>query len=417
MSTDTLAPRAARLRAALSRGEWLSLGGMAGFVLLLHVVGWGLLVAVIAPHHYQVGANQVFGVGLGVTAYTLGMRHAFDADHIAAIDNTTRKLMTDGKRPLSVGFWFSLGHSSIVFGLCGLLALGVRALAGQVESDGSRLHDITGLIGTSVSGVFLFLIGIINLVVLVGIARVFRAMRQGEYDEAALEEQLNSRGFMNRILGGATRAVTKPWQMYPIGLLFGLGFDTATEVSLLVLAGGAAAFSLPWYAILVLPVLFAAGMSLLDSVDGCFMNFAYGWAFSKPVRKVYYNLTITALSVAVALIIGTVELVSILTEKAHITSGPLAWMGSLDLNYVGYAIVALFVLTWVVALLVWRLARIEDKWTAGLAEAGLQVHEHTHSHGGVEHSHSHPGGHHHDGVDVTEAAYNEDRSEGRPFAD
>jgi nickel/cobalt transporter (NiCoT) family protein len=388
--------RLTRVKQSLSRAEWLSLAAMAGFVLLLHVAGWGLLLALVAPHHYEVGAHQVFGIGLGVTAYTLGMRHAFDADHIAAIDNTTRKLMTDGKRPLSVGFWFSLGHSSVVFGLCLLLAAGVRALAGQVETDGSRLHDVTGLIGTSVSGVFLYLIGILNLVVLVGIVRVFREMRQGRYDEDELESQLNSRGFMNRILGGATRSVTQSWQMYPVGLLFGLGFDTATEVSLLVLAGGAAAFSLPWYAILTLPILFAAGMSLLDSIDGCFMNFAYGWAFSKPVRKVYYNITITALSVAVALIVGTVELLSILTDKLDITSGPLAWVGGLDLNNVGYAIVVLFVLTWVVALAVWRFAHIEDTWTAGLATAGLAVHEHVHSHDGRTHVHRHPHGHHHD---------------------
>ena len=168
---------------------------------------------------------------------------------------------------------------------------------------------------------------------------------------------------MNRILAGVTRAVTKPWQMYPVGLLFGLGFDTATEVSLLVLAGGAAAFALPWYAILTLPILFAAGMSLLDTIDGCFMNFAYGWAFSKPVRKVYYNITITGLSVAVALVIGTIELVSILADKLGITTGPLAAVAGLDLNHVGYAIVVLFVLTWVVALAVWRLARIEERWT------------------------------------------------------
>jgi high-affinity nickel-transport protein len=171
---------------------------------------------------------------------------------------------------------------------------------------------------------------------------------------------------MNRILGGATKAVRKSWHMYPLGFLFGLGFDTASEVSLLVIAGGAAAFSLPWYAILTLPVLFAAGMSLLDSIDGCFMNFAYGWAFSKPVRKVYYNITITGLSVAVALIIGVIELVSILTEKLDITSGPLAWLGSLDLNFVGYVIVGLFVLTWAVALGVWKYGRIEEKWSEGM---------------------------------------------------
>ena len=358
----------ARLGGALSRREWASIGGMAGFIVLLHVVGWGVLAGIVAPHHYQVGAHQLFGVGLGLTAYTLGMRHAFDADHIAAIDNTTRKLMTDGKRPVSVGFWFSLGHSSVVFGLCVLLSLGVRALAGQVENNSSTLQTTTGLIGTAVSGVFLFIIGILNLVVLRGILGVFRQMRSGDFDEAALEDHLNNRGFMNRLLGGATRAVTKGWHMYPVGLLFGLGFDTATEVGLLVLAGGAAAFSLPWYAILTLPILFAAGMSLLDTIDGCFMNFAYGWAFSKPVRKVYYNITITGLSVAVALIIGTIELVSILVDKLSITTGPLATIGTLDLNYVGYAIVVLFVLTWLVALAVWRFARIEDKWSASLAE-------------------------------------------------
>ena len=194
-------------------------------------------------------------------------------------------------------------------------------------------------------------------------------MRHGRFDEAALEEQLNNRGAMNRILGGATKAVHKPWHMYPVGLLFGLGFDTATEIGLLVLAGGAAAFALPWYAILVLPILFAAGMSLLDTIDGCFMNFAYGWAFSKPVRKVYYNITITGLSVAVAFVIGTIELVSILTEKLGIGSGPLAAIGGLDLNFVGYAIVGLFVLTWVIAFAIWRYGRVEEKWSAGLRAA------------------------------------------------
>jgi nickel/cobalt transporter (NiCoT) family protein len=358
--------RLSRVRASLSGQEWTSLAGMAGFVLLLHVVGWGVLGGIVAPHNYAVGPHQVFGLGLGLTAYTLGMRHAFDADHIAAIDNTTRKLMTEGKRPLSVGFWFSLGHSSVVFALVALLALGVRALAGQVADDSSTLQTTTGVIGTLVSGTFLYIIAAINLVVLVGIVKVFRRMRHGDFDEAALEDHLDNRGFMNRILGGVTKAVTKPWQMYPVGLLFGLGFDTATEVGLLVLAGGAAAFSLPWYAVLTLPILFAAGMSLLDTIDGCFMNFAYGWAFSKPVRKVFYNITITGLSVAVALIIGTIELVSILTDKLGIHSGPLAAVARVDLNHVGYFVVLLFVLTWLVAVAVWRLGRVEEKWTARL---------------------------------------------------
>jgi len=339
---------------------------MGLFILALHVVGWGVLAGIVAPESYALGANEVFGVGLGVTAYTLGMRHAFDADHIAAIDNTTRKLMTEGQRPVSVGFWFSLGHSSIVFGLVVLIALGVKALAGQVGDESSTLQQTTGLIGVSVSGTFLMLIGIINLVVLVGIVKVFRLMRHGDYDEAELEDQLNNRGLMNRLLSGVTKAVTKPWHMYPVGLLFGLGFDTATEVGLLVLAGGAAAFSLPWYAVLTLPILFAAGMSLLDTIDGCFMNFAYGWAFSKPVRKVFYNITVTALSVAVALIIGGIELISILTDELAVTTGPLAAIATVDLNYVGYAIVALFVATWALALLVWKFGRIEEKWTAGM---------------------------------------------------
>ncbi|GAA4590236.1 HoxN/HupN/NixA family nickel/cobalt transporter [Planotetraspora phitsanulokensis] len=345
------------------------MAGMAAFVIALHIAGWFSLLALVAPRHYQLGTSGAFTVGLGVTAYTLGMRHAFDADHIAAIDNTTRKLMADGQRPLSVGFWFSLGHSSIVFGLCLLLSLGVRTLAGQVESESSTLQNVTGLIGTLVSGIFLVIIALINMVVLWGILKVFREMRRGSFDEAALEEQLNNRGFMNRILSGATKAVRRPWHMYPIGLLFGLGFDTATEVSLLVLAGGAAVFNLPWYAVLTLPVLFAAGMSLLDSIDGCFMNFAYGWAFSKPVRKVYYNITITALSVAVAVIVGAVELLGLLANRLGIETGPLAAIAGLDLNYVGYAIVALFVLTWVVALAVWRFGRIEQRWSASVRPA------------------------------------------------
>ncbi len=356
----------ARLRGRLSRQEWRSIAGMAGFILLLHVLGWGVLVGVVAPQHYQISSTQVLGVGLGLTAYTLGMRHAFDADHIAAIDNTTRKLMAEGKRPVSVGFWFSLGHSTIVFGLVALLAVGVRALAGQVEDQSSALQQITGVVGTAVSGTFLYLIGIINLVILIGIVKVFRKMRGGAYDENALENQLNNRGFINKILSGATKTVTKPWRMYPVGVLFGLGFDTATEVGLLVLAGGAAALALPWYAILTLPILFAAGMSLLDTIDGCFMNFAYGWAFSKPVRKIYYNITITALSVAVALIIGSVELISILTEKAGITSGPLAAVANVNLDVVAYAIVTLFLLAWVIALTIWKYGRIEEKWSAGL---------------------------------------------------
>jgi len=338
---------------------------MFAFIAALHIIGWGTLVFLVAPQHFSLG-DKVLGIGVGLTAYTLGLRHAFDADHIAAIDNTTRKLMEDGQRPMGVGFFFSLGHSTIVFGLALLLSVGVRAIVGPVEDDSSALHHYTGVIGTSVSGIFLYLIAIINIVILAGILRVFAAMRRGEYDEAALEEQLNNRGFLNRIFGRFTRSITKSWQMYPLGMLFGLGFDTATEIALLVLAGTSAAAGLPWYAILCLPVIFAAGMSLLDTIDGSFMNFAYGWAFSKPVRKVYYNITITGLSVAVALIIGTVELLGLLAQQLGWSGGFWDWIGGLDLNAIGFVIVGMFIATWVVALLIWRFGRIEEKWSAAL---------------------------------------------------
>ncbi|TWS25471.1 HoxN/HupN/NixA family nickel/cobalt transporter [Tsukamurella sputi] len=348
---------------------------MTTTVIALHVVGFGALVLLIVPGHYRIGDGGEFTIGIGLLAYTFGLRHAFDADHIAAVDNTTRKLLADRenriatgernpRRPLSVGFWFSLGHSTVVFGLAALLALGVRALVGPVEDENSTMQTILGFIGTSVSGVFLWILGIINLVVLVGIVKVFRDMRSGQYDEAELEDRLNNRGLMNRLLRGVAGSVRKPWHIYPVGILFGLGFDTATEVGLLVLAGGMAAFTLPFYCILVLPILFAAGMSLLDTIDGVFMNAAYGWAFAKPVRKVYYNITITSLSVAVALAIGTVELLGVLAERAHVDTGPLGWIASIDLDYAGFVIVGLFVAVWAVALLIWRYGRIEDRWTA-----------------------------------------------------
>jgi len=360
------ASRWQRVKGSLTAAEWRRAGGLAFVIIGLHVVGFGLLFGFVVPAHLSLGGSGAFGIGVGITAYTLGMRHAFDADHIGAIDNTTRKLMTEGQRPLSVGFFFSLGHSSIVFLLASAFAIGVKGLSGAVEDDGSALHTATGLIGPTVSGTFLVIIGIVNLVVLVGIVQVFRRMRHGEYDEARLEEQLNSRGFMNRFLGRATRAVKQPWHMYPLGLLFGLGFDTATEIALLATAGTAAAGGLPFYAILCLPILFAAGMCLLDTIDGAFMNFAYGWAFSRPVRKVFYNITITALSVAVALIIGMIELLAVFADKLSLTGGVWDWVSHIDLNYVGYAIVGLFVVTWVVALAVWHFGDIEAKWTAKL---------------------------------------------------
>jgi high-affinity nickel-transport protein len=356
--------RRQRLRTALTPAEWRRAAGLAFVVVGLHAAGFALLLGLVQPEHLELGNGQVFGIGVGITAYTLGMRHAFDADHIGAIDNTTRKLMSEGQRPLSVGFFFSLGHSTIVFLLAAAFAVGIRGLSGVVEDDSSALHTATGLIGPTVSGTFLFAIGLVNLIILVSIVKVFRQMRGGVYDEAELEHRLNSRGFMNRLYGRATRAVRTPWQMYPLGMLFGLGFDTATEIALLATAGTAAAGGLPIYAVLCLPILFAAGMTLLDTIDGAFMNFAYGWAFAKPVRKLFYNITITGLSVAVALIIGTIELMSVLAEKLTLTGGVWDFVSNLDLNLVGYAVVAMFVLTWVVALSVWRFGRIEERWTA-----------------------------------------------------
>jgi nickel/cobalt transporter (NiCoT) family protein len=363
-------PALTRFRRSLTAADRRTLWAMGSFIVLLHVVGIGILCGVVAPQHFRLGGDHpVFTIGVGVLAYTFGLRHAFDADHIAAVDNATRKLLADdtGRKPLSLGFWFSLGHSTIVFALALLLSFGVKAVVGPVTNDGSALHSAAGVIGAGVSGVFLWVLGLLNLAVLLGIIRVFRQMRRGVYDEAQLEEHLNNRGFMNRILGGLTKGVRKPWHIYPIGVLFGLGFDTATEVGLLVMAGGAAAFNLPFYAILVLPILFAAGMCLADTVDGVFMNVAYGWAFSRPVRKVFYNITITSISVAVALIIGTIELVSVLVEEAGISSGPLAAVASIPLDYAGYGIVGLFVLTWVIALAVWRFGRIEERWSSDLA--------------------------------------------------
>jgi high-affinity nickel-transport protein len=363
------ASRRERFKRALTPEEWRRAAALAAVVGGLHVVGFFVLLALVVPQDLRLGTGAVFGLGLGITAYTLGMRHAFDADHIGAIDNVTRKLMSEGQRPLSVGFFFSLGHSTIVFVMAALLAIGIRGLSGAVQSDDSALHQATGLIGPGVSGFFLLLIGLLNLIVLVGIVKVFLRMRHGEYNERELEDQLNSRGFMNRVYGRATRAIKKPWQMYPLGLLFGLGFDTATEIALLATAGTAAvANGIPFYAILCLPILFAAGMSLLDTIDGAFMNFAYGWAFANPVRKIYYNITITALSVAVAVVVGTIELIAVFSDKLSLTGGVWSLATSIDLNYVGYAIVALFVATWAVALAVWRFGRIEQRWSAKLQE-------------------------------------------------
>ncbi|MFR9802744.1 HoxN/HupN/NixA family nickel/cobalt transporter [Pseudonocardia sp. RS010] len=337
--------------------------------MLLHVLGWGVLLLLVVPQHLVLGTTGVFGAGLGLTAYLLGVRHAFDADHIAVIDNTTRKLVGEKRPALSGGFWFSLGHSSVVFALALLLALGVRELAGTVQNEDSALLQTLGLIGSIVAGAFLILLGLTNLIAVVGIARVARSMRGGRLDEHELERQLARRGVLARLLARVMRRVRKPWHLYPVGLLMGLGFDTATQVALLVLAAGSAAFTLAWYALLTLPVLFAAGMSLFDTIDGIFMTRAYNWAFLRPARKVYYNLTVTVLSVIVALIVGGIVLIGLIAEQLHITQGPLAWIASVDLQFAGFAIVGLLLATWGVAVAVWHLGRIDQRWSPEPATA------------------------------------------------
>jgi nickel/cobalt transporter (NiCoT) family protein len=364
----SLAHRARRARAALTRAEWTQVGAMAMAVGGLNVLGWGMLAAALRGH-YHISRTEIFGAGTGILAYTLGMRHAFDADHIAAIDNTTRKLIAEGKRPLATGFFFSLGHSSVVFVLATLLNLGVRTFNKQVSNGGSALHSVTGIIGTGVSGTFLYLIAALNLVILAGIVKVFRGMRAGRFSDEELEEQLAKRGLMNRFLGPLARRVDTPWKMYPVGVLFGLGFDTATEIGLLVLAGSAVVSGLPFYAVLSLPILFAAGMSLFDSADGCFMNFAYDWAFARPIRKVYYNLTITGLSVIVAFFVGTIEVLGLIAQQTHLGGRFWAFFATFNINAAGFVIAGMFVITWVIALMIWRFGRIEQKWEAAAGSA------------------------------------------------
>jgi len=360
--------RIAKIRDGLTPHEWGRVGAMVLTIAGLNVLGWGMMAAAMGGH-YHISKTEIFGAGTGILAYTLGLRHAFDADHIAAIDNTTRKLVNEGRRPLSVGFFFSLGHSSVVFLLAVLLNFGIRGLDEQVKNSSSQLQNTANIVGTLVSGVFLFLIAAVNVVILASIVKMFREMRSGRYDDQELEAQLAQRGLMNRFLGRFYRNVDAPWKMYPIGFLFGLGFDTATEVALLVLAGTAVVGGLPFYAVLSLPILFAAGMSIFDTADGCFMNFAYDWAFARPVRKVYYNLTITGLSVFVAFFVGAVEVLGLLAQHGNLSGSGWAWLENFNINTAGFVIVGVFVLTWIVALSIWRFAKLEQKWDTANATA------------------------------------------------
>ena len=343
----------ARWTKILTRAEWFRLSAFGGGVLFLHLAGWGLFL-------YYSRHNPALA-GLGTLAYTFGLRHAFDADHIAAIDNTTRKFLQEGKRSLGVGFFFSLGHSTIVFSL----AAGLAVAAKTVDSKIPAFQNYGSYVGASVSGTFLWIIGLLNLLVLLDILRIFRQMKRGSYDKEQLEQRLLDRGFMNRFfIGRLARRIRSSWQMYPLGVLFGLGFDTATEVGLLALAAGVATHHVPFLAVISLPLLFAAGMSLMDTADGAFMSHAYGWAFSNPVRKVYYNITVTSLSVAVALVIGTVELLQVVSAKLDLSTGFWGFLNHLDFGNLGYGIVGLFVLTWAVSVFVWKTRRIEERWNA-----------------------------------------------------
>ncbi len=350
-----MASMAALLRQSFDKGERNRLTAFFGGVGLLHLVGWGLLL------FYGVGHPTI--LALGGLAYTFGLRHAFDADHISAIDNTTRKLLQDGRKPVGVGFFFSLGHSTVVFLIAVALGLAVKWIVDGVITNGGELRSIGGVIGTLVSGGFLVLIGILNLVILIDIVRVYRRMKGGEYDRNSLEHELTAGGFMTRIFGRLFRVIDHSWQMYPIGFLFGLGFDTASEVAFLAISAGAAANGLPFIVVIALPLIFAAGMSLMDTADGAFMAKAYSWAFASPIRKVFYNLTMTSLSVFVALFIGVAELAQVLVRVVGLKGGIFDTIAGSDfVGRAGFLIVAAFVLAWAAALVMYKARRIDEKW-------------------------------------------------------
>ncbi|HEX3616942.1 MAG TPA: HoxN/HupN/NixA family nickel/cobalt transporter [Solirubrobacteraceae bacterium] len=334
-------------------------------ILMMHLVGFGIFILFVIPSHYK-----GLGIGVAATAYTLGLRHAFDADHISAIDNTTRKLMHEGKRPLSVGFWFSLGHSTVVVAIGIGIVVAEKAVYGAVSNSHSHLEQFGGVFGTVVSTSFLYVIALMNVVILAGIVKVFRSMRRGNYDEAELERQLQNRGLFFRLFGKWMRSISSEWQLYPVGVVFGMGFDTATEVALLATTALFASQDVPFYSIVCLPILFTAGMNLLDTLDGVFMNFAYAWVFLNPVRKVYYNLAVTGLSVAICFFIGTIEVLGLLSAEISGLHGQFwRYIAGFDINRAGFVIVGLFILTWAFALAIWKFGHIEEKWSARLKPA------------------------------------------------
>jgi high-affinity nickel-transport protein len=358
-----------------SRDEVLRLLGLFGFVAALHVAGFGLFYYYNSqPEFHSLGdgkGNLVFA-GAATLAYGFGLRHAFDADHISAIDDTTRYLLQKGKQPLGVGFFFSLGHSSIVLALSIAIAFATKA-ASRFQASFSSTG---GIIGTLVSATFLYLIAALNLVVLVGIVKMWRKAKVGEYQPEELDVLLANRGFLNRIFRGRyNKFINHSWQMYPVGILFGLGFDTATEVGFLGLSATAAVgvnnsgTTLPPLAILSLPLLFAAGMSLMDTFDGVFMTKAYGWAFVTPIRKIFYNITTTGLSIFVAFVIGSIEVIGLLSKKLELSGQPWDFIAGIDINTAGRVIVAIFLLVWIGAVAYYKLAKVDERYASAVQHA------------------------------------------------
>jgi len=317
-------------------------------VAVLHIIGIAIL-AVYAREYPEM-------LGFGFLVYTLGLRHAFDADHIAAIDNTVRKLAQQKEESNGVGFFFSLGHSTVVFVMVLITTFSMKWARGNIP----QIKEIGSVIGTSVSGGFLLLIGILNLYIWFDIYKIFVTTRKGKYNEEELDKLLLNRGLISRFGGPLYKIINKSWHIYPLGFLFGLGFDTASEVALLAISVNAASQAVPGTLLIALPILFAAGMSLMDTADGIFMTNAYSWAFSTPLRKIYYNLSVTGISVVAALCIGFIELTQILAPKLGLTSGIWKWITDLDFGSVGYLLVALFVLSWGLSYFIWKKLDLES---------------------------------------------------------
>jgi high-affinity nickel-transport protein len=368
LGAETLQEEHKRIR--FTREELPRLLAMFGFIAALHVIGWGLFVhynSIPLIHNTRGSNNKLVYAGAGALAYTFGLRHAFDADHISAVDDTTRYLLQKGKKPLAVGFFFSLGHSTVVFTFVTALAV----VAAKAKGFQHAFQGTGGIIGTVVSGLFLYLIAALNLAVLRGIILVWRQAKRGEYQVEELDALLAQRGFMNRIFKGRyNRFINNSWQMYPVGLLFGLGFDTATQVGLIAIAGSTAiSGGLPPLAIIALPILFAAGMSLMDTIDGVFMSKAYSWAFVNPIRKIYYNITTTSLSIFVAFVIGSIELLSLLSNQLGLHGQPWDFIGSIDINLAGRFIVGIFFVVWIGAILNWKLRKLDERYGTGVQNA------------------------------------------------